>query len=525
MLSGNSKKMILGSIVLLLVGISLAAETPSEQEYVNQLIIHVDQGKDVIAPEIYGHFAEHLGRCIYEGFWVGQDSSIPNVRGIRKDVVQALRELNIPVLRWPGGCFADEYHWKEGIGPRDQRPSMVNTHWGMVTETNAFGTHEFLDLCQQFGCEAYIAGNVGSGTVEEMQDWVEYMTFNGDSEMANLRRANGRDEPWQVKYFGVGNENWGCGGNMTAEYYADLYNRFQTYVRTYSGNKILKVACGPGSVNYHWIKVIMQRCRDRMDAISLHHYVRGTGNWTEKGSATQFDEKEWFALMKNTLFIYELLQKNIEIMDRYDPRKRVNLFVDEWGTWWDAEPGTNPAFLYQQNTLRDAVSAGIFLNAFNEHCYRVKMANIAQTNNVLQAMILTKGEKMIVTPTYHVFEMYKVHQGATYLPSDLNCNMYRYDSQELPTLVCSASKDKAGKIHLSICNINPKAPAELVCEVRGATVKSVTGRVLTASKMNTHNTFDKPDAVKPTALDGIKLQDGKILATLPSKSIAVLTIE
>jgi len=329
MLSGNSKKMILGSIVLLLVGISLAAETPSEQEYVNQLIIHVDQGKDVIAPEIYGHFAEHLGRCIYEGFWVGQDSSIPNVRGIRKDVVQALRELNIPVLRWPGGCFADEYHWKEGIGPRDQRPSMVNTHWGMVTETNAFGTHEFLDLCQQFGCEAYIAGNVGSGTVEEMQDWVEYMTFNGDSEMANLRRANGRDEPWQVKYFGVGNENWGCGGNMTAEYYADLYNRFQTYVRTYSGNKILKVACGPGSVNYHWIKVIMQRCRDRMDAISLHHYVRGTGNWTEKGSATQFDEKEWFALMKNTLFIYELLQKNIEIMDRYDPRKRVNLFVDE----------------------------------------------------------------------------------------------------------------------------------------------------------------------------------------------------
>jgi alpha-N-arabinofuranosidase len=525
MISGNLKKMILGSIFLLLAGISLAAETPIAQQNVNQLIIHADQGKDVIAPEIYGHFAEHLGRCIYEGFWVGQDSSIPNVRGIRKDVVQALRELNIPVLRWPGGCFADEYHWKEGIGPRNKRPSMVNTHWGMVTETNAFGTHEFLDLCEQLGCEAYVAGNVGSGTVEEMQDWVEYMTFDGDSEMANLRRTNGRDKPWRVKYFGVGNENWGCGGNMTAEYYADLYNRFQTYVRNYSGNRIVKAACGPGSVNYHWIEVIMRRCRNRMDAISLHHYVRGTGNWTEKGSAIQFDEKEWFALMKNTLFIYELLQKNIEIMDRHDPRRRVDLFVDEWGTWWDAEPSTNPAFLYQQNTLRDAVSAGIFLNAFNEHCYRVKMANIAQTNNVLQAMTLTKGEKMIVTPTYHVFEMYKVHQGATYLPSDLNCDTYRYDSQELPTLVCSASKDKAGKIHLSICNIDPKAPAELICELRGATIKSVTGRVLTASKMNTHNTFDEPDAVKPTALDGIKLQDGKILATLPSKSVAVLDIE
>jgi len=261
-----------------MAGCASASNAESQEQQssgVNRLVIHADKGKETISRNIYGHFSEHLGRCIYEGFWVGEDSPIPNTRGIRNDVVDALKKIQIPVLRWPGGCFADEYHWKEGIGPRESRPAMLNTHWGMVKETNAFGTHEFLDLCEQLGCDAYIAGNVGSGTVEEMQDWVEYMTFNGDSKMANLRRANGRDKPWRVRYFGVGNENWGCGGNMTPEYYADLYNRFQTYVRNYSGNRIIKVACGPGSENYHWIRTVLERSHRGMDAISLHHYVRG----------------------------------------------------------------------------------------------------------------------------------------------------------------------------------------------------------------------------------------------------------
>ncbi len=496
----------------------------AEEARTNRLVIHTDEGKYTIDKNIYGHFSEHLGRCIYEGFWVGEDSPIPNTRGIRNDVVEALKKIQIPVLRWPGGCFADEYHWKEGIGPRESRPAMINTHWGMVKETNAFGTHEFLDLCEQLGCEAYIAGNVGSGTVEEMQDWVEYMTFDGDSEMANLRRANGRDKPWRVKYFGVGNENWGCGGNMTAEYYVDLYNRFQTYVRSYSGNRIVKVACGPGSINYHWITVVLERARRNMGAISLHHYVRGSGNWTRKGSATRFDEKEWFALMKNTLTIYPLLENNIEIMDRIDPRGRIGLYVDEWGTWWDTEPGTNPGFLYQQNTLRDAVSCGIFLNAFNKHCRRVRMANIAQTNNVLQAMILTKGKKMLLTPTYHVFEMYKVHHDATMLPMDLECVDYQFGDDKVPAVNISASKDKSGKIHISFCNLDPVNPADVDCKLPGTEPAKASGRVLTADSMTAHNTFDRPETVKPAVFDDFALRGDMLTVKLPAKSVVVLEI-
>jgi alpha-N-arabinofuranosidase len=504
---------------------SIVESAERDQAATNRLVIHADEGKYTISRNIYGHFSEHLGRCIYEGFWVGEDSPIPNTRGIRNDVVEALRKIQIPVLRWPGGCFADEYHWKEGIGPRQKRPAMINTHWGMVKETNAFGTHEFLDLCEQLGCDAYIAGNVGSGTVEEMQDWVEYMTSDADSEMANLRRANGRDKPWRVKYFGVGNENWGCGGNMTPEYYADLYNRFQTYVRNYSGNRIVKVACGPGSENYPWIRTVLERAGRRMDAISLHHYVRGSGDWTRKGSATKFDEKEWFALMKNTLTIYPLLKNNIEIMDEIDPRGRIGLFVDEWGTWWDAEPGTNPAFLYQQNTLRDAVSCGIFLNAFNKNCRRVRMANIAQTNNVLQAMILTKGEKMILTPTYHVFEMYKVHQDATMLPVDLECAEYQFGNEKVPAIDVSASKDKSGKIHVSLCNLDCSNPADISCKLLGVEPAGVSGRVLTAEDMTAHNTFDKPVTVKPAAFDDFRSKDDMLTVKLPAKSVVVLEIE
>jgi alpha-N-arabinofuranosidase len=336
-----------------------------------------------------------------------------------------------------------------------------------------------------------------------------------------------------VKYFGVGNENWGCGGNMTPEHYANLYKTYQTYVRSYSDNAIVKVACGPSSDDYHWLETVLRDAGRYMDAIGVHHYVRGSGDWGEgeKGSATDFDKREWFALMRNTLTIYPLLERCKELLDQYDREGRIALFVDEWGTWWDAEPGTNPTFLYQQNTIRDAVSAGIFLNAFNENCDRVKMGNIAQINNVLQAMIFTKGAQMIVTPTYHVFEMYKVHQGATLLPSDMTCKGYGPGGRQLASLVASASKDRSGTIHVTICNLDPENGTQLTCRLDDGESGRVygrgqlSGRVLTANAMNAHNTFDHPETVKPAALQGLKAEDGRITIPMPARSVVVVTIE
>jgi alpha-N-arabinofuranosidase len=491
----------------------------------NKLVVNADQGNSTISKHIYGHFSEHLGRCIYGGYWVGEDSPIPNTRGIRNDVVQALREISIPNLRWPGGCFADEYHWMDGIGPRSQRPKMVNTHWGGVTEDNSFGTHEFLDLCEQLGCEPYICGNVGSGTVEEMSKWVEYITFGGESPMANLRRQNGREEPWKVKFWGVGNENWGCGGNMTADFYADQYRRYGTYCRNYGDNRLYKIAGGANGDDYNWTEVMMKKAAGQMQGLSLHYYTVPTNNWNKKGSATQFDETEYFNTLSNALFMEELITRHSTIMDRYDPQKRIGLIPDEWGIWTDVEPGTNPGFLYQQNTLRDAILAAVNLNIFNTHCDRVKMANIAQTVNVLQAVILTDNEKMLLTPTYWVFRLYKVHQDATLLPVSFTSDKYELNGKKMDAVNVSASKDASGKIHLTLVNIDPNKAQTVETELRGATAKKVSGKVLTSAKINDHNTFDNPNTVAVKDFKDTKLSGGKLSITLPTKSVVLLEIE
>lgn len=487
-----------------------------------KLTLRAGDAKTTINRNIYGHFSEHLGRCIYEGYWVEENSPIPNTRGIRNDVVAALKKIKIPVLRWPGGCFADEYHWKDGIGPRGQRPTMINTHWGKVTENNHFGTHEFLDLCALLECEPYICGNVGSGAVHEMQEWVEYITFDGTSPMADQRKMNGRAEPWHLKYFGVGNENWGCGGNMTPEFYADQYKRYATYVRNFGDNRIFKIACGPNAFDYKWTEVMMRDAGRRMDGLALHYYC-GTGK--KSRSATQFDESDWFAQLQKALRMEELIAKHSEIMDKYDAQKRVALVVDEWGAWHAVEPGSNPGFLYQQNSLRDALVAGITLNIFNQHADRVKMANIAQTVNVLQSMILTDKEKMILTPTYHAFEMFTVHQDATLIPLELQTPDYQLGEDKIPAVNASASRDKQGKIHVTLCNLNPNQAAEVGCELAGAKANKLTGRVLTAPEITAHNTFEKPTTVQPAEFTAFKTTANGFSVTLPSKSVVVLEVE
>ena len=497
----------------------------------NEIIIQADQGAHTISRHIYGHFAEHLGRCIYGGFWVGDESPIPNTRGIRDDVVDALRTIRIPNLRWPGGCFADEYHWMDGIGPRAQRPAMINTHWGGVVENNHFGTHEFMDLCDQLACEPYICGNVGSGTVQEMQQWVEYLTFDGRSPMADLRRRNGREEPWPVMFWGVGNENWGCGGTMRAEYYADEYRRYQTYVRNFGANQLYKIACGPRNDDYHWTEVLMQRARDmrgnlRMHGLSLHYYTPDIP-FRQQHSATEFGEGEWIDILKTATRMDELITRHAAIMDHYDPGKQVGLIVDEWGTWFAVEPGTHPGFLYQQSSLRDALVAAMTLNIFNHHCERVTMANIAQTINVLQALILTEdgGDRLVLTPTYHVFDLYKVHQDATLLPLDLRCDDYTCGEHTMAGLSASASRDTAGSVHLSLCNVNPKQPAVLRCEVRGMPLDTVRGRILTAERMQAHHTFDAPAQVLPTDFAGATVDGNQVTLTLPAKAVVVLELK
>lgn len=494
----------------------------------SELTIHATQAGPVVNPNIYGHFAEHLGRCIYGGIWVGDDSGIPNTRGIRNDVVAALKQLNIPVLRWPGGCFADEYHWKDGIGPRDRRPAMVNTNWGGVIENNHFGTHEFMDLVGQLGCEPYINANVGSGTPAEMMEWVEYLTSDAASPMAELRRANGRDKAWKVKFFGIGNESWGCGGNMRPEYYSDLYRRFNTFVKNHdSGNPLYRIACGANGTDYNWTEVVMSNVpRGQMNGISLHHYTVPTGVWRAKGSSTDFGEKLWFDTLAATMAMDEIITNHSLIMDKHDPGKHVGLIVDEWGTWYDPLPGTNPGFLEQQNSLRDAIVAGLNFHIFQRHADRLAMANIAQTVNVLQAMILTDGPKMVLTPTYWVFEMFKVHQGGIVLPTELKTGRYEYGDAGLPMLSASATRDaKTGSIHLSLVNISPEDAAVLECVIDGDVGSSVSGRLLTAPAINTINTFDAPDAVKPTTFEGAVVAGKTLKVNLPAKSVVILEIK
>ena len=499
-----------------------------------RLVINETKSLGTIAPEIYGHFSEHLGRCIYEGLYVGENSDIPNVNGMRTDVVEALKEIDVPVLRWPGGCFADEYHWKDGIGDKAGRKKMVNTHWGGVTEDNSFGTHEFMELCRQIGCKTYVNGNVGSGTVREMSEWVEYMTFGGQSPMSELREKNGSKEPWTVDYFGVGNENWGCGGNMTPEYYANEYRRYQTYVRQYSDDhKIQKICCGPNVDDYGWTENVLKTLYNRypqgqppmLDLLSLHYYTV-PGSWKDKGSATEFDEEEWYKTLAKACWMETLVERHSTIMDKYDPEKKIGLSVDEWGDWFNVEPGTNPGFLYQQNTVRDALVAGITLNIFNRHCDRVKLACVAQMVNVLQSVILTDGEKMLRTPTWHIFRMYRHHQGAQLLESSLggveNTGMGEW---QVPELTHSVS-EKDGVITITLCNLSAEASKNL--EISFADLKAmdvVEAQILEGDTLQDHNTFEEPDRVALKEFDAWCVEDGKLCMDIPAASVVSIRVK
>lgn len=494
----------------------------------NKVVVTIqpDARQQTISRHIYGHFAEHLGRCIYDGFWVDPNLDVAKEGRIRMDIVKALRDIDIPNLRWPGGCFADEYQWKDGIGEPDKRPRIVNSKWGEVVEDNSFGTDEFMKLCDLLGCEPYLSANVATSTPKDFREWVEYLNYSGDSYWAEQRKKNGHEKPYGVSFFGIGNESWGCGGNMTPEFYSDEYKRFQGFAYDYSGNKIKRIACGPNGDDYNWMETCMKKIPFKMLwGISLHYYTIATDNWSKKGPSTQFDEKEYFRSIKNALFMDELLGKHSAIMDIYDPKKKVALVVDEWGIWTDPEPGTNPRFLYQQNSMRDALIAASTLNIFNKHSDRVRMANLAQSVNVLQSLVLTDNEKMLLTPTYYVFKMYKNHQDAELLQTNVASDIYEYGMESVPEMNVSASRSKNGKIHVTMVNLNPKKEISTDLIMLGIGFKQIKGEVLTSDSYSDYNSFDNADKVVAKQFNSIKKSDDNIaVVKMPPLSVVALEI-
>lgn len=489
-----------------------------------EVAIRIDASRPgpVISRYLYGQFMEHLGRDIYDGIWVGPDSAIPNRNGLRLDVLEALKALHVPVIRWPGGCYADEYHWRNGVGPPAERPVTLNMSWGGVEETNAFGTHEFFELVEAIGADAYIAGNLGTGSAREMAEWLEYLTSDSHSTLAELRRVNGRDEPWRVPFFGVGNESWGCGGNMRPEYYADLYRQTAEFLEVRS-EPLRKIASGGHDALTEWTEEL-SRIRTNIDGISHHYYTTPSGVWAAKGSATDFAEDEWISTLWRALRVEEHIAAQEAILARNDPQNRIGLYLDEWGTWYDATPGASP--LYQQNTLRDAFVAALHFHAFHRHAARLRMANIAQTVNVLQAMLLTQGDALVLTPTYHLFRMYVPFQDATYLPVTYDEQAtYARGDYRVPAVSATAARGTDGKLYASVANLDPHEAVELTLAVIGGAVRNPSAELLTAEAMNSHNTFAAPETVRPTPFRGLESNRSTLTLTLPAKAIVMIAMD
>jgi alpha-L-arabinofuranosidase len=513
------------ALLLAIAAIATSLHAQERPAATASAVVHAERPGARIDRHIYGQFAEHLGRGIYEGVWVGEDSPIPNVHGFRSDVVAALRDLHVPVVRWPGGCFADEYHWRDGIGPRSSRPVTLNTNWGGVPESNAFGTHEFLEFVGLIGAEAYINGNLGTGSAREMAEWLQYLTSDKPTALTAERARNGHPGPWKIAYFAVGNEAWGCGGNMTPDYYLDQFRRDATFLKAPEGARPTIVASGGHDDDTTWTQALISKAPRDLGAISFHYYTIPGDRWQVKGPATGFGEDQWISTFAHTLRMDGFITRNSAILDRYDPEKKVAFAVDEWGTWYDPEAGREPGFLYQQNTLRDAVVAALNFNIFHQHAERVRLAAVAQMVNVLQAMILTRDAQMVLTPTYHVFRMFQPFQDATLLPADLRAPAYSRGITSVPAISMSAARATDGAIMLSLVNLDPRTPLAFSAVIMGARPKHVRGDVLTAASMDARNTFESPEAVRPTALTGASLKGGTLSLTLPAKSVVVLRLE
>jgi alpha-N-arabinofuranosidase len=517
---------VLGLLALSSAWPSMAAEN---------IHLSVDASKPgpKIDRNIFGQFAENLGHGLYDGIWVGPDSSIPNTRGIRNDVVAALRELKVPNVRWPGGCFADQYHWRKGIGPQDKRPATVNSAWGDVIDTNAFGTDEFMDFIQQIASTPYVSINLGSGTPQEAAEWLEYMTAAAPTALSKERAANGHPDPYKVGFLGLGNESWDCGGAMSPDYYVSLMKVYSRFVLNMNPaqrakDQMLKIAVGPGTPDTEWTEAVMKAWKKHtwawdINGVSLHWYTVPNG-WPPSTASDKFGLDDYAKTLKSTLFMDEFLRKQEAVMDKYDPEKKVTLSVDEWGAWHAPLSGSNPAFLVQQNSIRDAILASLNLNIFARHADRVRMANIAQMINVLQAMILTDKGKLVLTPTYYVFKMYVPFQDATFMPVVFDAGTYTHGGVSLPRVDAIAAKGVDGKLLLEITNLDAENPVTINADLTGIAAKSAKAETLTGAAVDSINTFESPNAIVPKQT-AVKVQNGKLSLTVAPRSVTVVSIE
>jgi alpha-L-arabinofuranosidase len=527
--SFNLKMLVTLTGILALALFSMCSQKKQGKSSTVEIAIDTALGGPQINRHIFGHFAEHLGSGIYGGIWVGPDSEIPNTRGMRNDVVEALKALKVPNVRWPGGCFADQYHWRDGIGSPQERNSRINVNWGDSPEPNTFGTHEFFDFIGLIGSEAFISANVGSGTVQESADWLEYLTATGSS-LAEERAHNGHPEPYEVAFWGIGNEVWGCGGPFTTAEYITELKKFASFTTNYNTNMTTRfVAVGPDSFDefsFGYTEAIMEAWANKtwtwnIEGLSLHKYTRG--GWPAVIPATGFNEVQYAAVIQETRSMDQFIAENRAIMDKYDPDTKVSILVDEWGTWYAPTEGTNPGFLQQQNSQRDAIVAALNFNIFARHAERVHGANIAQMINVLQAMILTEGEKMVLTPTYHTFRMYVPFQDAMRLSVNFDAGNYQIEDINLPSLDAIAAKGKDGNIHVAITNINPKDAASIEIPLDGYSIESVKGETLYASTIDAINTFDNPENVVPKEIS-TDVSGSLISVTVQPQSVTVLSI-
>jgi len=507
--------------------------------------ILLNEPGDTIAPEIYGHFVEHLGGVVYDGIWVGEQSSIPNVNGVRKQLIDALRKVKPGMIRWPGGCFADQYDWRDGTGPRAKRPRRTNFwldagEWSATAnrsgaqayEPNTFGTVDFAEFCRQVGAQPYFAANLRSLPAQQFDQWIEYCNSPaGSTTLADLRAADGHADPLNVKLWGVGNESWGCGGNFDPEDYAVEFRRYTAWAPSY-GVKLAFIGSGPNDDNFAWTRRAFAKLGgeglDNLWGWALHHYSWNAGahshpEWYKsKGDALQFDASQYYSILRDANDMERLIRTHWDVMGESDPRHKVKLVVDEWGAWH--KPGTEPfaeALLGQQNTMRDAVVAGMTLDIFNRHAEKVGMASVAQLVNNLQALFFAHENRFCVTPTYHVFDLYSSHQGGQSLRTVLSAPDIRYSFDDKPAALpglCSSSSLKGNNLTVTVTNpsIDTARNSEIV--IRGGRIQTISAVVLAAKDVHAHNSFDNPRAVEPSTFP-IKAQGAVLTNLFPPASV------